>query len=124
MTIFLTTHNLDEAEKLCDLVGVIRDGQVITVGHPDDLKVNSFAPSVTIVGSGFSGEILTKLRQMPEVISVDVMEDRLIIQLRGDGKSAALVNLIVKSGGEIEEVMKGKASLEEVFLLLMQENST
>jgi len=38
VTIFLTTHNLDEAEKLCDLVGVIRDGEVITVGHPDELR--------------------------------------------------------------------------------------
>ena len=123
VTIFLTTHNLDEAEKLCDLVGVIRDGKLITVGHPDELRVNSFAPSVTIVGNGFTEDILTSLREMPEVISVELIQDRLHLQLQGDGKSAPYVNLIVMAGGEVEEVKKGKASLEEVFLLLMQENS-
>jgi ABC-2 type transport system ATP-binding protein len=123
VTIFLTTHNLDEAEKLCDLVGVIREGKMITVGHPDELRVNSFAPSITIVGNGFSADMLNALREMPEVISAELVQDRLQLQLKGDGKSAPYVNFIVHAGGEIEEVKKGKASLEEVFLLLMQENS-
>ena len=123
VTIFLTTHNLDEAEKLCDLVGVIRDGKAITIGHPDELRANSFTPSVTIVGSGFSKDILTALRNRPEVTSLELLDDRLVLQLRGSVKSAPLVNLIVMAGGEVEEVKKGKASLEEVFLLLMQENA-
>jgi ABC-2 type transport system ATP-binding protein len=123
VTIFLTTHNLVEAEKLCDLVGVIRNGELLTVGPPDELRANSFAPSVTVVGSGFSESLLSKLREIPEVESVEHKDDRLVFRLKGSGKSASLVKRIVMEGGEIEEVKKGKASLEEVFLLLMQENS-
>lgn len=123
VTIFLTTHNLSEAERLCDLIGVIRDGNVIAIGHPDELKTNSFSPGLTIVGSCFSESILSALRERPEVTAVDVQEDQLTIKLNSTGKASPLVKLIVMEGGEIEEVKRSKASLEEVFLLLMQENS-
>jgi len=78
---------------------------------------------VTVVGSNFSESLLSRLREMPEVESIELKEDRLIFRLKGLAKSAPLVKRIVMEGGEVEEVKKGKASLEEVFLLLMQENS-
>jgi ABC-2 type transport system ATP-binding protein len=121
VTIFLTTHNLDEAEKLCDLVGVIREGKIVAIGKPDELQRNSFAPSVVITGRGFSETILAQLRERSEVASVENEDTRLVIHLRGLAKSAPLINIIVIGGGEVEEVKKSKASLEEVFLLLMQE---
>lgn len=121
VTIFLTTHNLDEAEKLCDLVCVIREGKILAIGQPDDLQRNSFAPRVVITGNGFSENILTALRERSDVVSVDHADDRLIVHMRGSGGSAPLINIIVMEGGEVEEVSKSKASLEEVFLLLMQE---
>ncbi|OGO16896.1 MAG: ABC transporter [Chloroflexi bacterium RBG_16_48_8] len=121
VTIFLTTHNLDEAEKLCDLVCVIREGKIVAIGRPVDLQRNSFAPSVVINGCGFSEKILTALRERPDVVSVENEKDRLVISLRGSGEVAPIINLIVMEGAEVEEVKKGKASLEEVFLLLMQE---
>lgn len=121
VTIFLTTHNLDEAEKLCDLVGVIREGKLVAIGKPDELQRNSFAPSVVITGRGFSETILAQLRQRPEVVSLENEDTRLLIHLRGVAGSAPLIHIIVNGGGEVEEVKKSKASLEEVFLLLMQE---
>ena len=39
VTVFLNTHNLSEAEKLCAQVGVIRQGKLLTVGNPDALRV-------------------------------------------------------------------------------------
>ena len=123
VTIFLTTHNLDEAEKLCDLVCVIREGKIVATGSPDNLQRNSLSPSVVITGRGFSEKILTALRERPEVVSVEGENDRLTVHLRGSEGSAPLITTIVMGGGEVEEVRKSKASLEEVFLLLMQEES-
>jgi ABC-2 type transport system ATP-binding protein len=123
VTIFLTTHNLDEAEKLCDLVGVIRDGEVITVGHPDELRSNNFSPSVTISGSGFTDQIIKAVHDCREVTSVELEENQLHVQLTGSGKTSPIVRTIVMAGGEVEEVRRVRATLEEVFLLLMQENS-
>lgn len=38
VTVFLTTHNLAEAEKLCSRVGVVRQGELLAVGSPDELR--------------------------------------------------------------------------------------
>ncbi len=57
----------------------------------------------------------------PEQITIE--NSRLAIDLRGETDLAPLVSLIVASGAQVEEVRKGKASLEEVFLTLMQEDS-
>jgi ABC-2 type transport system ATP-binding protein len=46
------------------------------------------------------------------------------IELRGESKIGPLVSLIVRSGGEVEEIRRGKASLEDVFLTLMEEENT
>ncbi|MEK7407547.1 MAG: ABC transporter ATP-binding protein [Acidobacteriota bacterium] len=120
VTVFLTTHNLAEAEKLCGLVAVIRQGRLVAVGHPDELRTGS-GPRAEIVGRGFSEEALALLRARPEVAAAEFRNGRLAIDLRGTASLAPLVALLVGAGAEIEEVHKGKASLEEVFLKLMEE---
>jgi ABC-2 type transport system ATP-binding protein len=121
VTVFLTTHNMAEAEKLCRLVAVIRKGKLLTVGHPDELRAHTGAPHVEVVGSGFSESVLNLLRARPEVSAVEMQDKRLSIQLRQEMDVAPLVSLMVGAGVQVEEVRKGKASLEEVFLTLMEE---
>jgi len=121
VTLFLTTHNLAEAEKLCGKVGVIRQGKLLAVGHPDELRARSGAPRAEVVGRGFNEEVLASLRARPEVAAADLQNERLLIDLRGEVDIAPLVSLMVSAGVEVEEVRKGKASLEEVFLTLMEE---
>jgi ABC-2 type transport system ATP-binding protein len=121
VTVFLNTHNLAEAERLCARVGVIRQGKLLIVGSPDELRVREGRPQAEIVGSGFNEHILSLLRERPEVAKADLHGDHLTIELRGEDRIAPLVSLIVQSGGEIEEVRRGKASLEDVFLSLMEE---
>jgi ABC-2 type transport system ATP-binding protein len=59
---------------------------------------------------------------MPEVAQVAFHPDRLDIQFRdGNSRNAPLVSVIVQNGGEVEEIRRGEASLEEVFLTLMKE---
>jgi ABC-2 type transport system ATP-binding protein len=123
VTVFLTTHNLTEAEKLCAQVGVIRQGKLLTVGNPDELRLRTGGPQAEIMGHGFTGEMLTTLRERPEVAKAELRNNNshLTIELRGDSKVGPLVSLIVRSGGDIEEIRRGKASLEDVFLTLMEE---
>ena len=121
VTVFLTTHNLAEAEKLCAQVAVIRQGKLLAVGHPDELRARGSAPRVEIVGRGFSERILALLRARPEVTAAELQNGRLLIDLCGEMDIAPLISLIVRAGAEVEEVHKGKASLEEAFLTLMEE---
>ncbi len=124
VTVFLNTHNLAEAEKLCAQLGVIRQGKLLTVGNPDELRLRKGGPQAEIVGHGFNEQTLVLLRERPEVANAELQNNHLTIELRGESEVGPLVSLIVRSGGEVEEVRKGKASLEDVFLTLMEEENT
>jgi ABC-2 type transport system ATP-binding protein len=64
------------------------------------------------------------LRQRPEVAQVDLLPDHLEIELLDEkSRNGPLVSLIVQNGGEVEEISRGGASLEEVFLTLMREEN-
>jgi len=122
VTVFLNTHNLVEAERLCARVGVIRQGKLLTVGSPDELRGSQGASQAEIVGEGFDEQILNLLRSRPEVAQVEMRNGHLLIDLHGESKIGPLVRLIVESGGLVEEIRRGRASLEEVFLTLMEED--
>ncbi len=121
VTIFLTTHNLNEAEKLCGLVAVIRKGQLLATGHPDELRKQRSNPRTEIIGRGFNETALAALQAQPEVLGVTQQNGRLIIDLRGTVETAPLISLLVMHGAQIEEVRKNQESLEDAFLTLMEE---
>jgi ABC-2 type transport system ATP-binding protein len=121
VTVFLTTHNMVEAEKLCNRVAVIRDGSLVAVGHPDELRARAGGPRVEVSGRGFTKEALSLVRSRPEVAAVDANNGHLSIDLCQEATTAPLVSLLVSAGVQVEEVRRGKASLEEVFLMLMEE---
>ncbi len=121
VTVFLTTHNMAEAEKLCRQVAVIRQGKLLAVGHPDELRAGTGTPQVDITGSGFEDGVVRQLDGRPEIVSTTVSDGHLTIQLTPEADVGALVALLVNAGARIEEVHRGKASLEDVFLTLMAE---
>lgn len=128
VTVFLTTHNLTEAEKLCQKIGVIRQGKLLAVGHPDELKANG--NPIEIIGRGFTPKVIDLLESQPLICSIQIAGDpasldlampvRLIITLDKQISTAPIVKMLVNAGVEIEEVRKNSVSLEEVFLNLME----
>jgi ABC-2 type transport system ATP-binding protein len=123
VTVFLTTHNLPEAESICNLVGVIRQGHLLTVDSPQHLRSHGGEQKVEISGNGFSPAILEELRLRPEVAEVKANNGTLTLALRDERPVAPLVRLLVEEGCDIEEVRKGAASLEQAFLALMERES-
>lgn len=121
VTVFLTTHNLPEAEKLCAQVAVIRQGRLLAVGSPAELRARTGGPRVEIAGRGFDENALTLLRQQPMVAAVEGHNGSLTITLREAVEVAPLVSLLVGAGAQVEEVRKGSASLEDVFMTLVEE---
>jgi ABC-2 type transport system ATP-binding protein len=119
-TVFLTTHNLAEAEKVCDWVGVIRKGRLITVGTPEQLRVRTDKPTAEIYGKGFSERAMAALRTLPQVGAVSQHNDHLLVELEPGAETSPLISLLVREGAEVEEVRKGQGSLEEAFVALMQ----
>ena len=121
VTVFLTTHNMAEAEKLCNLVAVIRYGSLVALGHPDTLRMRAGGSRLEIIGRNFTAAALERLRAQPAVMAAEPSHGRLLIDLRQDGEAAPLVSLLVEAGAQVEEVRRGKATLEEAFVELVEE---
>ncbi len=120
VTVFLTTHHLAEAERLCGLVAVIRQGRLLAVGHPDTLRARS-SSRVEVAGRNLDDGVLAALRGHADVRAASMVNGRIAVDLAEGADVAALVSLIVSRGGLVEEVRRDKASLEDVFLTLMEE---
>jgi ABC-2 type transport system ATP-binding protein len=120
VTVFLTTHNLPEAEKLCAQVAVIRQGRLLAVGSPQSLRGQE-NNRVEITGRNINESALTAVRAYPEVTGVEQKETGLIITLRPGADSAPILSALMQAGVLVDEVHKGRASLEEAFLDLVEE---
>ena len=123
VTVFLTTHNLSEAEKVCQQVGVIRSGKLLMVGSPDKLRLEKGSAFIEVAGSGFSDAVINSLNQLRGVESVSRIDQHIRINVTEGVDTGFLVPFLVQKGVTIEEVRKGQASLEDVFLTMMEEGN-
>ena len=121
VTIFLTTHNLSEAEKLCAQVGVIHHGQLLVVGSPAELRSRTSAPRMYVTGQGITPQTIESLRTNTLVGKVQERHGELIIDLNDLSRSHEIIAHLTSAGVQIDEVRKEKADLEEVFLRLVDE---
>jgi ABC-2 type transport system ATP-binding protein len=119
-SIFLTTHNLTEAERLCSYVGVIARGRLLAAGHPDELRARVRGGRVEIGGDHLDP---AAVRGIAGVLDAQLENGKLVLRIDKDASVAPIVAALVASGAGIEEVRKGAASLEEVFLLLTRPNA-
>jgi ABC-2 type transport system ATP-binding protein len=120
-TIFLTTHNMAEAEQLCRDVAVIREGRLVALGSPDELRARTTLPRIEIVGRGFDEPAIDALRALPDVVGVQRTNGRLVLDCTDAARPADVVRILVERGAEVDEVRRGHANLEEVFVTLMEE---
>ncbi len=121
VTVLLTTHNLDEAQRVCDRVGVIRKGRLIVCGAPSTLSLNGSIKRLHITGSEFGDDLLAELRGLPGVRSIAPAARSLVIEGDQFMKTGTIIRAIVALGGDIEGVdEETRRSLEDVYLEAMR----
>lgn len=121
VTVFLTTHNLSEAEKLCQRVAVIDHGRLLATGSPDELRKRASVPMVEIRGQGLTSLMTQALVEaLPEVKQAQLDNGVIKARLTDDASSSRLVQFLVAQGAEIDEVIKSQVDLEQVFLQLVK----
>ncbi|MFH1328513.1 MAG: ATP-binding cassette domain-containing protein [Candidatus Bathyarchaeota archaeon] len=119
MTIFLTTHYMDEADELCDRVAIIDEGQIRVVDSTENLK-NSLGGDVITLK--FKSEdpaesIINLIKKLPTVKSVVPTADTYnIIAQNGDTTIPQIFKVIERSGALIEAISLKRPSLDDVFL--------
>ena len=67
LTVFLTTHNLAEAEKLCDQIAVINKGRLLAIGAPEELKRRQQHNRIVVNGRGFTDQVIQTIKSQPNV---------------------------------------------------------
>jgi ABC-2 type transport system ATP-binding protein len=120
-TIFLTTHNLDEAERLCDRVGVMRSS-LIAVDSPDALRHRLFGMKVAIQIANLSDAHRQMVAGLPFVKHVDAMarDHSLLVDLEApERNNPALIEALVGAGAQVQYVQPSEASLEDVYMQLV-----
>jgi ABC-2 type transport system ATP-binding protein len=118
-TIFLTTHNLPEADELCDVVGVFRT-QLLQVDTPANLRAGLFGRGTRVRVVGNAESWLTTAQSLPFVRNVTALDSTLSITLDNpDEQNPPLVQTLVTAGAQIRAVEPISHSLEEVYLELV-----
>ncbi len=121
VTIFLTTHNLTDAEKLCEQVAVIRAGKLLAVGSPEALRARTGGITAEIRGQNITPALVAQVKARPEVADMRPVKDHFVVELQHGAELTSIVTMLVMGGAQIEEARKTKASLEEIFLDLVEE---
>jgi ABC-2 type transport system ATP-binding protein len=122
VTVFLTTHNLNEAERLCALVGVIRRGRLIALGPPHDLRAGEISAPVRITALGIDDGVVAAVNELADVEMARAVTGGLEVRLRPEASPASVVALLVQRGAAVEEVRRERPTLEQAFLELVQGN--
>ncbi len=120
-TIFLTTHNLPEADELCDLIGVFRT-RLLRLDTPDNLRAGLFGRGVLVRLAEDPARWIAVAQALPFVRSVEARDGALSIVLDDpDAHNPALIQALVGAGAPIRYVEPLAHSLEDVYLELVGE---
>ena len=118
-TIFLCTHNLDEAERLCDRIAVM-NSRLIAVDTPANLRARLFGRRVAVRLRVPHEAAAAAVRALPFVRAVEAADSRLTVDLTDpEAQTPALVRALVEAGAEIMAVGEVEHSLEEVYFRLV-----
>ena len=119
-TIVLATHNLDEADRLCDRVAFVR-GALLRVDSPAGLRAATGVRGVDVTLAGDADETLAALaRALPGVTSATVAGRHVVVAADDPGAvTPELVRALVRAGAAITEVTERASSLQDVYFEIM-----
>ena len=122
-TVFLTTHNMEEAERLCDRVAILDHGQIVALDTPTNLiaKLEIDERVIFDVTGHWSPGTLANL---PRVTRIETLEERIIVYGRTNGSNnytplvTEVVNSLTAEGIHFSNLRTEQPNLEDVFLTL------
>jgi ABC-2 type transport system ATP-binding protein len=121
-TIFLNTHNLDEAQRVCDRIGILNT-KLMAVGTPEELERSIHGRKTVIQLRKVSESILDSLKKL-QIKNMIREGNKLTIDVENpEEENPDMINAIVAAGGRVETVTVTSSSLEEAYLKLVRENA-
>jgi len=116
-TVLMTTHLMEEAERLCDRVAIIEHGKIIDSGSPEEL-VRRHCPVRTVVLATDNALTEGHLRTIPSVATVTCRQSQFTIQGRGDDFVTEVIHCLSENKIRVTDFRTVLPNLEDVFLKL------
>ncbi|HKT21605.1 MAG TPA: ABC transporter ATP-binding protein, partial [Nitrososphaerales archaeon] len=119
-TIFLNTHNLDEAQRVCDKIAILNT-KLMATGTPEELEGIVGTRRVVIQVEKMSEGILAAVRRIIPESRVMVDGLKLTVELAGaDGRTPDIVQAVVQAGGRVRFAGVEGSTLEDTYLKLVR----
>ena len=119
-TIFMCTHNLDEAERHCDRVGIFKQ-RLLALDKPSALREQLFGRKVVFHLANATSEMCAAVQALPEVKTLEKIENKLLLSLDEPEKmNPVITRVLVDEGADILFIGEIKQSLERVYLEMIR----
>jgi len=120
-TIFINTHNLNEAERLCDRIAILKT-KLIAVDSPKNLERSLYNRKTIVHLQSMTSAVTAAVGKLSFVKSVRESENKLILEMdEPERDNPQVVRAIVEAGGNIQYVTELRSTLEDVYLKLIRE---
>ncbi|MGD2252410.1 MAG: ABC transporter ATP-binding protein [Anaerolineales bacterium] len=116
-TVFLTTHSMEEAERLCDRVAIIDHGKIVALDTPEAL-VRSLDAEERLILTIPDAPADLPLADLPQVERLERSGDRVTVYGKDEGLAGRVVTALEKAGIKFQDLRTEQPSLEDVFLAL------
>lgn len=120
-TIVLNTHNLAEAEKLCDRIAIIKS-KLVTVDSPKNLESSIYKRTTVLHLEQASDRVIAAIKALDITENIKKVDNKLLLEMIDPEKqNPMVVKAVVNAGGNIQYVTELKSTLEDVYLKLIKE---
>jgi len=118
-TIFLNTHNLDEAQKICDKIAILNT-KLMAIGTPEELERSASGRTTVVQLVQLTDAILSTIRKLP-LGNLVVKGNTLTIDVKDpETENVAIVDAIYGAGGHVQTVTVVGSTLEDAYLKLVR----
>ena len=119
-TVFINTHNLDEAQRICDRIGILKT-KLLAVSTPEQLEKTVWGSRTVIQVEEINDQILTAVRKLkPQDLSVEGNKITLVLA-DPQKENPDFIQEIVSAGGRIQYVTQLNPGLEETYIKVIKE---
>ncbi len=120
-TIFICTHNLDEADRLCDRIGVFKT-RLLVVDAPSKLRQQVFGRKIVFHLQRADQHLVDQIQGHPSVTEAQLVDNKILATIDDpETHNPELIRLLVSQGAELQFVGELRRSLEDVYLQLVED---
>jgi ABC-2 type transport system ATP-binding protein len=121
-TIFLSSHNLDEVQRICNRIALIDRGEIKLYGELENLRKEMGGGAVVVETAGeISGSLKAEMQSLAHLGFKEISGNNVIFSSQEGVQVSDIVSALVGWGIKIEKVMRKEASLEEMYAAILKE---